>query len=589
MNHIDKHPHHSSTALSNGMLLYNYQNEACKTVLLDFQLCRGVYKVIKILKIPTGDGKTFISENIVNEVLDLDDDTSKKTIFLCSPLIEVLEDIKEKMISLKNKRNDIELYFDKEERDVESIKNYNNNPTIDSHKIFVFSDQWAERNSKLLPTRSDFTIRDESKGVNVSSEEEARIYLGEYNWLGKWYNKLMSHGGYVLVLNATPTDAQKNSKKFHILDIDVDMNFWKKPFLNESKCVWAKTSKEKEKLVKSFVYDFLTKNIQFRYNVDLINNKHLNKRKKLSAMIKCSSLAAKNGLTTTEVKRIIVEYNQELTGKIIEIEDPKTKEVIQHEYDGDLLHPIIKDQHHSSSIKSINNPLYKENILIVCELGTYGVNIKNCSHLLLLRDTINQHIGKTYTAEQLFSRLKRNLWDDWFYMIDYMIETSIETKDYEWIRDTFMDVAGKHLWFLQTKVNDKAFNNFISQIPNREQITETVDNLVLNEFNWLPDDKNFMDSKGGDEDRNYLNVRNAKCETCDNLIFDVHFEKLLQRGYGKVVALAYAVKDIMQNAHTHTKDDETQRSQCISCHAIETRENKHYLPSDNPDRKKITN
>ena len=53
--------------------------------------------------------------------------------------------------------------------------------------------------------------------------------------------------------------------------------------------------------------------------------------------------------------------------------------------------------------------------------------------------------------------------------------------------------------------------------------------------------------------------------------------------YGSVIS----DYDIMQNAHTHTRDDNTQRPICNSCHAIETRENKHYLASDHPDRKKV--
>lgn len=593
MKHIDKHPHHSETALSDNTLLYKYQDDACKKVLFDYQMTRGVHKVINILKIPTGDGKTFISEHLVSEVLDLDlkygNDSSKRTIFICSPLTEVLEDIKEKMISLKGSRDDIILYFDKEDRNAELIESYGKNPTIDAHKIFVFSDQWAERNSHNLPSECHFTIRDESKGVIASSDVEAYRFFREYNWQGKWYEKLMSYGGYVLLLNATPTDAQIASPKFNILDVDVDTNFWKKPFLDENHALYAPTKNNKAAALKKFIDDFLEKNIQYRYNVDLINDKNLTKHKKLSALIKCSSISAKYGLTTTQVKDIIQKYNEELKGKVFEIIDPKTKEIIKHEYDGDLLHPIIKDNKHNNSIKDINNHLYKENILIVCELGTYGVNIKNCSHLFLLRDSFKQHMGKTYTAEQLFGRLKRNLWNDWIYMIDQMLENDIDVKDYEWIRDTFMNVARKNLWFLRTNVNDYAYRNFILEMPDREQVVDTIDDLVLNLFKWMPKDKDTMISKGEDEDRNYSNERSRECDGCDNLIFDAHYEKLIERGYSKVTSIIYAIKDIMQNAHTHTKDDGTQRSLCISCHAIETRENKHYLSSDNPDRKKVDN
>ena len=589
LNHLKKHPHHSNSIISDGTPLYIYQDEACRTVLEDYQLKRGIYNHINILKIPTGDGKTFITEHLVKSILDLDkeyeNDTSKKTIFLCSPLLEVLEDMKEKMISLRDSRDDIMLFFDKEERGVEGIRSYDKSHSMGVHKIFVFSDQWAEHNHYFLPEKCDFLERDESKGLTSSSSDEARRWFSEYNWQGKWYKKIISYGGYVLLLNATPTDAQYNSKSFNILNIEVKPNLWKKPFLNEHHALYADTKDDKEFELKRFIYDFLHKNLTYRYRVDLIGNESLTKHKKKSAIIKCSTANAYHGLLTWQVSDIIKEYNKELTGTIFSIENPKTKEIIKHKYEGDLLCPMIKDKDNEGKLKYINSFHYKENILIVCELGTYGVNVKNCSHLFLLRDSKDQHIGKVYTAEQLYGRLKRNLWNDWIFMIDKMLDLpSITIEDYDWIRDTFTDVASKNLWFLQTNVNNLAFTNFIQEMPRRKEIQDTIDDLVLNLFKWKPDSNGVMISTGNDEDRNYTDVRFDKCDCCDNLIFDIHYDKLIQRGYSKVSAMAYAIKDVMQNAHKHTNDDGTQRSVCNSCHAIETREKKHYLPSDHPDR-----
>ena len=362
-------------------------------------------------------------------------------------------------------------------------------------------------------------------------------------------------------------------------------NLWKKPFLNEHHALYADTKDDKEFELKRFIYDFLHKNLTYRYRVDLIGNESLTKHKKKRAIIKCSTANAYHGLLTWQVSDIIKEYNKELTGTIFSIENPKTKEIIKHKYEGDLLCPMIKDKDNEGKLKYINSFHYKENILIVCELGTYGVNVKNCSHLFLLRDSKDQHIGKVYTAEQLYGRLKRNLWNDWIFMIDKMLDLpSITIEDYDWIRDTFTDVASKNLWFLQTNVNNLAFTNFIQEMPRRKEIQDTIDDLVLNLFKWKPDSNGVMISTGNDEDRNYTDVRFDKCDCCDNLIFDIHYDKLIQRGYSKVSAMSYAIKDVMQNAHKHTNDDGTQRSVCNSCHAIETREKKHYLPSDHPDR-----
>ena len=589
LNHIERHPHHSNYQISDGTYLYIYQKDAVVTIMKDYKSKTKNDDIVNILKIPTGDGKSFISEKVVEEVLDCVkpsyDSTEYKTVFLCCPLKEVLADMKEMMLSLEKSRDDIVLYFDEEERNIQTIKSYNKNKSVPAHKIFIFSDQWAEHNHNLLPNECDLLLRDEAKGVNASSEQESRDYLGDYKWGGKWYGRLLSYGGYFLLLNATPTDSHLNSKSFNILDIDVKPNLWKKPFLNESHGLDAEMRTDKERVVENLCYDFLQKIIPYRYKVDLIDSEKLKKHKKKTVLIKCGTQNAYEGLLTWQVKDIIEKYNEKLTGTVFTFTDPRTKEVIKHIYEGDLLIPIIKDKDNPGQLKQINSSLSDENILIVCELGTYGVNIKNLSHLCLLRDSQGQHIGKTYTAEQLFGRLKRNLWNDWIFMVDAMIDSKIDLKDYEWVRDTFIDVASKNLWYLKTDVNNAAFANFSSEMPNRTEIVNTVDDLVDGLFNWSPEDKEMMDSTGDSEDRNYVNVRNANCDSCDNSIFDVHYEKLIERGYSKVTASSYAIKDVIQNGHTHTRDDGTQRSICFSCHVIETREKEHWRKSDDPKRK----
>ena len=172
-------------------------------------------------------------------------------------------------------------------------------------------------------------------------------------------------------------------------------------------------------------------------------------------------------------------------------------------------------------------------------------------------------------------------------MLDNMLKNDIDVKDWGWVIDTYMNVASKTLWSLTTKVTENAFSNFIQEIPSRQEVRDTLDDLVLNLFKYLPSDKDVMISTGDSEDRNYSNERNEKCDLCDNLIFDIHYEKLVQRGYDKVTAKVYAIKDMMDNGHKHTRDDGTQRSICKSCHAIESRENNHHLASDNPERKEV--
>jgi len=592
LNNIKQHPYHGNYKTSEGITLYHHQDDAVGEILIDYlSKTREDYDIINILKVPTGGGKSLISEVVVDKILDSNklsyDGTKYKTIFLVCPLKEVLGPMKDMALDIEKNRDDVVVHFDFEERGAESIENYNKDKPINAHKIFVFSDKWAESNYHKLPDCCDFICRDEAKGVNVSSEEEAKDYLGEYKWKGKWFGKLKEFGGYILVLNATPSDAQKESSSFNILDIDIGRNLWQKPFLNESHGLNAETVREKEQIVKNICDDFLEKNIFFRIRVKLTGSKKLMKYLKKTMLIKCSTSNALQGLLTKDVKDIIEKYNKELIGKKFTFIDPKTKKEIEHIYEGDLLVPVIKDNDNPQNIKPINSNLADENILIVCELGTYGVNIQNLSHICLLRDSLHQHIGKTYTAEQFFGRMKRNLWNDWIYGIDAMLDSDIDLKDYEWIRDTFIDVASKNVWYLKTEVNDTAFTNFSLEMPSKTETIKTFDSLVKNDFGFIPKDKEMIISTGDSADRNYADVRSAECDLCDNSMFDLHYQKLIKRGYGEVVATSYTIKDIMQNAHTHTRDDNTQRPICNSCHAIETRENKHYLASDHPDRKKV--
>ena len=169
-------------------------------------------------------------------------------------------------------------------------------------------------------------------------------------------------------------------------------------------------------------------------------------------------------------------------------------------------------------------------------------------------------------------------------MVDAMIDSKIDLKDYEWVRDTFIDVASKNVWYLKTEVDDATFSNFSLEMPSKTETIKTVDSLVNNYFD-LPWTKKMMISTGDSADRNYADVRNAECDLCDNSMFDLHYEKLIKRGHGEVVATGYTIQDIIQNGHTHTRDDGTQRPICYSCHAIESREEEHWRKSDDPKRK----
>ena len=207
--------------------------------------------------------------------------------------------------------------------------------------------------------------------------------------------------------------------------------------------------------------------------------------------------------------------------------------------------------------------------------------------LIGVRDTV-RHLGKEYTITQLLGRLARNKLIDNIFLCDKIVSANPDIKHFSLIKRALMNVTKKSaILFSCVTINDNALQAFADKMPNEQEMSDIIDKILLDYFNWIPDDKDMMNSSGSNIKRSYKNTRTDKCSVCDNAVFDAHLNKLLEQGKPLVEATFWTIKDIMQNAHTHTRDDNTQRPICNSCHAIETRENKHYLASDHPDRKKV--
>ena len=148
-----------------------------------------------------------------------------------------------------------------------------------------------------------------------------------------------------------------------------------------------------------------------------------------------------------------------------------------------------------------------------------------------------------------------------------------------------MNVTKKSaILFSSVTINDNALEAFADKLPNEQEMSDKIDKILLDDFGWIPQDKNMMNSSGSDIERSYEDRRTDKCSVCDNAMFDLHENKLIDDGHSLVEARFLSIKQFMHNGHTHTRDDETQRSICYSCHMIETMDHKHYLPSDHPDR-----
>ena len=124
--------------------------------------------------------------------------------------------------------------------------------------------------------------------------------------------------------------------------------------------------------------------------------------------------------------------------------DDAKKEFIEVLYDKDWICPIVKDQHNSKEdvIAKMNNPQYPDNFLLVCEIGTYGVNIPSLSLLFHSRDTL-RHDGKVYTVEQLLGRLTRNRFIDNYYLCDFIVSLNPDIKHLELLKKSLMNLTKK--------------------------------------------------------------------------------------------------------------------------------------------------
>jgi superfamily II DNA or RNA helicase len=624
LKNLQSHPEQSNYTTSTGEKLFKYQDKALKTLKKSYanwlkngqvdlrfrQHKKFADNKLRMLALGTGDGKSFMIPSAIVELTNMYFECTGEycKIMIASPLDEVI--IEHKMTMLNDFRTsddgkNYEIFVDK---DAGMVPHKRIDELIegkikvkDKHTIILLSTQYLNGHSKELSELGiNIIIVDEAKGLNFGSDDEARNEGDRYPLLA-WWDSIQELKAYIVVLNATPsTSHTKNDyDNYEILDVPDEEKLWKYPWIAEMNSLSSEVCKDQKiELLKQTATKWVIALIEHNYNFDYLSTvfgevpEFQEKKEELrliTTMMKCSGTNTKAGITVKEAKGILEDLNERLKGTKVKIFDNAKKEFIEVLYDKDWICPIIKDQHNTKEnvIAKMNDPQYPDNFLLVCEIGTYGINIPSLSLLFHSRDT-RRHTGKTYTVEQLLGRLTRNRFIDNYELCDFIVSLNPDIEHYRLLKKLLMNLTKKSVvLFSSVKVNKTATRRLQNKLPDESDYSEMVDKILLDYFNWIPHDKDMMNSSGSDIERSYEDTRTDKCDLCDNAVFNAHENKLIDRGYSLVEARFLSVKQIMENAHTHTRDDGTQRSICKSCHQIETMENKHYLASDHPDRKKV--
>ena len=499
LKNLETHPKHSNFTTHTGYNLYDYQEKALKIVVDDYEkfLKNGQKDVIRntvngpvtgyklrMLPLGTGDGKSFLAPYKIKGISEVYLKHTGKYCVTClaSPLLEVLEDHKRELLKKwleSPEGKDFELIVDKVDSilDVTTIDEYleGNLNVKNKHLIFCFSHQYLSKNKeKIRKLGINAIVIDEAKGLNFGNADEARMEGESSNPLLSWWKSIQSLKAYIVVLNATPSEAHQVNyyNNYEVLDFEDESKDWKHPWLETHKEYTSRKSKaQKIEIVKDNMMNFVVHQMEHNNLLDylekvcpMMNDLWLEIRLQ-TAMIKLDRESKDSngrvktntkGLSVKETKDLLDELNKELKGTKIKIYDYVQEKYIEKEYDTDLICPVIKDQNNNTSIDRINNPKYKDNILLVCELGTYGINIPSLSMLIGVRDTV-RHLGKEYTITQLLGRLARNKLVDNIFLCDKIVSANPDIKHFSLIKRALMNVTKKSaILFSCVTINDNA-------------------------------------------------------------------------------------------------------------------------------------
>ncbi len=606
---IIKNPFLTDIVTYSGIKLRAYQFKLAWRIINDFTKCfddkkhkQSVEAYFRILQMGTGDGKTFLIQYILEQIIKVyikKAKTNKGTIFVMAPRNQLLKvfikDIEEYLIKgLNNDGIATRLYTSLDVGYSKSIKSFDS--SLHAIKIVVLTDQMNL--SRDISDEVDdlfLAIRDEGMAYDSDTPENAKELDGIQNATFKMHNKFNGMPVFKLVLNATPSLSQEEREKTKDIYIykEDDERKWIKPIAMKPviRYMDIKDKQAKIDLLNETIEDFIKFTLEFNYNKKFAVDHGLKisdeiEKFKPVAIVKATIDRFHYHYPVEEIMIDLinkdVKYAEER--KEFKVTNYFTGEDEVVKYPGDdilgtsLLHPRICDQKNPYDMDNLVDYLMKDNILVVCDLGTYGINVPNLTHLVFLRPS-ERHPGRIGGAKQYYGRMERNLLIDDYNMAQVLVNTSCNSlKEFDFNLTMLCKMISKKIYIPHTVNNTEAAEKWESNLCDYDSKREDIKQILYDNDYMIP----FQSKKksgGTSKEFTWDDVRTAECseDNCENPVLDLMINAYRDKKVSDFDAKQFAIQDVMQNAHILDKTGKVV-CKCILCHLVETRLKNHNLP-----------
>ena len=600
-------PFLSDVQTYSGVWMRDYQLVQASKILNDFKRTytdlnfkADVFEYFRIFQMGTGDGKSFsipfILEHATKFHIEYMEET-KGTILILAPrnqLLDVFIDDLEKHL-VKGLNDDgitTRLYSSVGKgRDLKSFKK--DAPII---KIVVLTDQKSLSNSFDLNIPDlFFAIRDEGMGLDSESKEKAAKVDGIPNAQLKWHDNFKKLPCFKLLLNATPSISQEkafDAKEMHIYR-DNSPKKWIKPIAMDPiiRNIDIKDYEGKVNLLKEGIDDFIHFSLNYNYNKEYAKENGIRlsesaKGFKPVTLVKATIDRLDYHLPVEEVKDIVTQLDKKYSKEEREFEvyNKFTNETVKVPYTEGTLNPVICDQKNPYDVVDLTEEWEPDNVLIVCDMGTFGINVPNLTHLIFLRPS-ERHEGRIGAVKQLFGRMERNWTQDDYNLAQMLVDTESRSfAEFNFNLDMSLDTITKRIYLPTTDNNVEAAKCWQDNLCDYDTKKEDI-KKILNDNKYMVPFSSVKDSGGVSQSYTYEDVRTKECSNPEfqNPLFDLYINAYKLKGCSDFDANHFALADAMQNAHVLDKTGEV-RCLCQICHGVETRLGKHYLPMGHKDR-----
>jgi len=604
-------PHLTNIKTYSGIYLRNYQLIADKIVkdfikgLKDTSYQNKLNEYFRILQLETGGGKTFLIQYILEKIIKayVKFKSENGTIIIKAPRNELLEvfqkDIEQHLIEgLKKDGYNVTLYSSLTQGYSYDLHSYDTNAK--GIKIIIITDQKNNISDFVNNNVDDlfFAIRDEGIGLDSDNEENAKRIDGIFKAEFIWHDKFNKLPGFKLVLNATPSASQK--MRFEANDIHIykenSKKDWIKPIIGITEVPYIdyKNRLGLEELLKDGLDCFIKDTLEINYNKDILKI-FTYKNFKPCLLIKGQKDDDLDyHISVDDVLKFVHKIDDEYSSKKkeFEVENYLTGEKVKVKYPGNnilgfsLLHPNISSEKYKYDLQKLNDSSFKDNILIVCELGTYGINVPNLTHSIFLRPS-ERHEGRVGGVSQFLGRLKRNPFIDDYYLAQIIANSDIKNIDeYKAVKRFYLKCLMKNVFIPHTRNNSTAIDEFEDSLVSYRNKSDAIDDILLDNGYMVGWKSKIVNSKSSNRNVNYLDIRTAVCAFpgCDTNVV-VTMREVFMQDYNldPIAANELSIKSVMENAHIKDTDGKV-RCLCFMHHKAETVMKKHYLPKNHPDR-----